>query len=193
VLISIDAPDVEMHETNRGLRGACARIAAATGRMRSLEITAIASVTMSRLIRDYKALASFLCGLGFSAVTFSYQRRTPLGSSSLVRSEDSDLVDFAPDELLASFDAVEELRPLFPVQNPRASIADRKRRPHGEVERFVCYAGYKYLYMDWNYDLWRCENWRTPICPVWESNRSKLIPFVSHLDEGSTRENPREL
>ena len=175
VLISIDAPDVEVHETNRGLRGVCARIATATRRMPSLGMTAVASVTMSRLIRDYKALASFLRGLGFSAVTFSYPRKTPLGSSSLVWSDDSDLVEFAPAELLASFEAVEELRPLFPLQNPRASIADRKRRLHGEAERFVCYGGYKYFYMDWNYDLWRCENWRTPICSVWEFDRGKLV------------------
>lgn len=175
VLISIDAPDVEVHESNRGLRGACARIAKATCRMPSLKMTAIASVTMSRLILDYKALAPFLRGLGFSAVTFSYPRKTALGSSSLVWSDDSDLVDFAPDELLACFDAVEELRPLFPVQNPRASIIDRKQRLQGAAERFVCYGGYKYFYMDWNYNLWRCENWQTPICPVWELDRSKLV------------------
>ena len=175
VLISIDAPDVEVHEANRGLSGVCARIAAATGRMPSLRMTAIASVTMSRLINDYQALASFLCGLGFSAVTFSYPRKTPLGSTSLVWSEDSDLVDLTSDELIDAFEAIEKLRPIFPVQNPRASIEDRKRGLHSEAEHFVCYGGYKYFYLDWNYDLWRCENWRTPIGPVWAFDRSKLI------------------
>ena len=65
---------------------------------------------MSRLVTDYPALARFLRELGFAAVTFSYPRKAPLGSSSLVWSEDSDLVDLSPAELLAAFDAVDDVR-----------------------------------------------------------------------------------
>ena len=68
---------------------------------------------MSRLVTDYTALARFLRELGFAAVTFSYPRKAPLGSSSLVWSEDSDLVDISPAELLAAFDAVDEVAPSF--------------------------------------------------------------------------------
>ena len=74
-------------------------------------------------------------------------------------------MDFSPAELLAAFDAVDEVRRIIPVQNPRASIADIRHRLRGEAERFHCLAGYKYFYLDWNYDLWRCEDWRRAALP----------------------------
>jgi len=175
LFVSIDAADAATHERNRGLKGVCDRIREANARMPLLGISPVASVTMSRLIPDYDALVDFLKELGFAAVTFSYPRKAPLGSSSLVWSEDSDLVDLPPRELLAAFDAVDALRDRFPVHNPRASVADMKRRLRGEPERFVCLAGYKYFYLDWNYDLWRCEDWNTPLCSVWDFDASRMI------------------
>jgi Predicted Fe-S oxidoreductases len=175
LFVSIDAADAATHERNRGLKGVCDRIREANARMPSLGISPVASVTMSRLIPDYDALVDFLKELGFAAVTFSYPRKAPLGSSSLVWSEDSDLVDLPPRELLAAFDAVDALRDRFPVHNPRASVADMKRRLRGEPERFVCLAGYKYFYLDWNYDLWRCEDWNAPLCSVWDFDASRMI------------------
>ena len=38
----------------------------------------------------------------------------------------------------------------------------------GEPERFVCYGGYKSFYLDWNYDLWRCDAWDQRLCSVWQ-------------------------
>ena len=175
LFISIDAAEPAVHERNRGLRGVCERIRGANARAAERGIMPIASVAMSRLVTDYTALAGFLRELGFAAVTFSYPRKAPLGSSSLVWSEDSDLMDLSPAELLAAFDAVDEVRRIIPVQNPRASIADVRRRLRGEAERFHCLAGYKYFYLDWNYDLWRCENWREPLCPVWEFEPGKAV------------------
>lgn len=175
LFVSIDAAEPAVHERNRGLKGVCERIRAANARMAELGVTPIASVAMSRLVTDYPALARFLRELGFAAVTFSYPRKAPLGSSSLVWSEDSGLVDLSPSELLAAFDAVDEVRGIIPVHNPRASIADMRRRLRGEAERFHCLAGYKYFYLDWNYDLWRCEDWREPLCPVWEYEPGKAV------------------
>lgn len=175
LFISIDAADAGTHETNRGLKGVCERIKESTARMEKLGIAAVASVTMSKLIPDYDRLVDFLKELGFSGVTFSYPRKAELGSSSLVWSEDSDLVDLRPTELLAAFDAVDRQRERFPVHNPRASVADMKRRLRGEAERFVCLAGYKYFYLDWNYDLWRCEDWAAPLCSVWDFDASRTV------------------
>ena len=172
---SIDSHDPAVHEKNRGLKGVCERIRGANAHLARRGVTPIASVAMTRLVTDYPALGHFLKALGFAAVTFSYPRKAPLGSSSLVWSEDSDLVDFSPRELLAAFDAVDELRKIIPVHNPQASIADMRRRLRGEAERFHCLAGYKYFYLDWNYDLWRCEDWKAPICPVWEFEPGKTI------------------
>ncbi len=175
LFVSINSPDAAVHERNRGLKGVCTRIAEANRRMPALGITPIASVAMSKLIDDYEALGRFLVELGFAAVTFSYPRRSALGSSSLVWSEDSDLVDLTPERLMTAFEQVNALRQTLPVHNPRASVADMQRRLRGEPERFACFGGYKYFYMDWNYDLWRCEAWDEPICPVWEFDATRTV------------------
>ena len=47
-------------------------------------------------IEDYEALPGFLESLGFDTVTFSYPKRAELGTSSLVYSESSSLIDFSP-------------------------------------------------------------------------------------------------
>lgn len=175
VNISIDAAAMESHERNRGLTGLGQRIRAATLRMPNLGMTAIASVTMSKLITDYRELVPLLRDLGFEAVAFSYPQRTRLGSSSLAWSSDSALLNFSENDLVAAFDSVNNLRRLFPVSNPSASLADMKRHLRGEPERFVCYGGYKSFYMDWNYMIWRCDAWSKPLCPVWEFAQTPLV------------------
>ncbi|HKE28897.1 MAG TPA: radical SAM protein [Bryobacteraceae bacterium] len=174
VYISIDAVTIADHERNRGLDGVCQRIRAATSRMPKLGMTAIAQVTMSKLIRDYRALVPMLRDLGLIAVAFSYPQGRRLGSSSLAWS-DSPLVNFADRELEGAFDAIDDLRSVFPVNNPRASVADMKRHLSGDQERFVCYGGYKSFYMDWNFDLWRCDAWKDRMCSVWDFADTPLL------------------
>jgi len=128
VYVSIDAPSMSDHEKNRGLKGLGERIRKATLRMPMLGMTALAQVTMSKLIDDYRALVPLLQQLGFEAVAFSYPQRTRLGSSSLAWSAESNLMKFTDSELVQAFEAVDNLRNAFPVNNPRASIADMKRR-----------------------------------------------------------------
>lgn len=168
VYISIDAGTITAHEASRGLDGLCRRIRTATSRMPELGITPIAQVTMSKLIDGYRTLVPLLRDLGFSAVAFSYPQSVRLGSSSLAWSAESRLVNFTKDELAAAFDSIDDLRREFHVNNPRASIADMKRHLYGEPEKFVCYGGYKSFYMDWNYDLWRCDAWSQRMCSVWD-------------------------
>jgi MoaA/NifB/PqqE/SkfB family radical SAM enzyme len=175
IYISIDAASIAAHEANRGLKRLVERVGAATARMPELGITPVAQVTMSRLIKDYQLLAPFLRELGFAAVAFSYPQRARLGSTSLAWSDSSDLMSFTDNELVEAFEAVDELRTAFPVNNPRASIADMKRHLRGEPEHFVCYGGYKSFYMDWNFDVWRCDAWRKRMCSVWNFDK---IPFV---------------
>ncbi|MBV9532641.1 MAG: radical SAM protein [Bradyrhizobium sp.] len=175
IYISIDAAAMADHEANRGLRGLGKRIQSATSHMARLGMVPIAQVTMSKLINDYRALVPSLRDLGFQAVTFSYPQRARLGSSSLAWSASSRLVRFTDPELVAAFEDVDDLRGMFPVNNPRASVADMKRHLRGAPERFVCYAGYKSFYMDWNYDIWRCDAWDKPMCAVWEFAEARLI------------------
>lgn len=175
VYVSIDAAAISDHEANRGLQGVCERIRTATCRMPELGMTAIAQVTMSKLIGDYRALVPLLRDLGLRAVAFSYPQRARLGSSSLAWSASSKLVNFSDLELSKAFDAVDDMRGEFPVNNPRASVADMKRHLRGEPERFVCYGGYKSFYMDWNFDVWRCDAWQKPMCSVWEFADAPLV------------------
>jgi MoaA/NifB/PqqE/SkfB family radical SAM enzyme len=175
VYVSIDSPDLSEHEANRGLAGLAERIRFATGRMSRLGMTALAQVTMSKLITDYNALAPMLRDLGFDAIAFSYPQSARLGSSSLAWSDSSKLVNFTPAELIQAFDAVDELRGGCVVNNPRESVADMKRHLRGEEEQFVCYGGYKSFYMDWNFDVWRCDAWKEPLCPVWDFLDTPLV------------------
>jgi MoaA/NifB/PqqE/SkfB family radical SAM enzyme len=175
IYISIDAPVVAQHEANRGLNGLCERIRQATARMPKLGITPIAQIAMSKLIGNYRELVPFVRGLGFRALTFSYPQQARLGSSSLAWSATSKLVQFTPSELESAFEQVNQLRKVFPVNNPRASVADMKRHIKNEPEHFVCYGGYKSFYMDWNYDLWRCDAWKERLCSVWDFLDTPLV------------------
>jgi MoaA/NifB/PqqE/SkfB family radical SAM enzyme len=175
IYISIDSPDMAVHEMNRGLHGLGERIRAAIARMPALGMTAFAQVTMSKLIRDYCSLVPMLRDYSFAAVAFSYPQQTRLGSTTLAWSDDSGLVKFGSQELVEAFDGVEQLRREFPVNNPSASVADMQRHLRSEREKFVCYGGYKSFYMDWNYDVWRCDAWSKPMCPVWDFGTVPLV------------------
>jgi len=168
VYISIDAATITKHENNRGLQGLGERIRTSTRRMRELGMTPLAQVTMSKLLGDYRDLAPLLRELGFDAVAFSYPQTTRLGSSSLAWSSDSELMNFTTQEMVAAFDSVDAMRAEFPVNNPSASVADMKRHLRGQQETFECYGGFKSFYMDWNYDMWRCDSWTKKICSIWD-------------------------
>jgi MoaA/NifB/PqqE/SkfB family radical SAM enzyme len=175
VYVSIDSALMSEHEANRGLKGLGERIRRATSRMPNLGMTALAQVTMSKLIDNYRDLVPLLRQMGFEAVAFSYPQGSPLGSSSLAWSADSKLMKFTGAELVRAFEGIDNLRNTFPVNNPRASIADMKRHLLGEPERFVCYGGYKSFYMDWNFDIWRCDAWRERMCSVWDFADMPLV------------------
>lgn len=175
IYISVDSASVTAHESNRGLKNLVERIHASTLRTREMGIAAIAQVTMSKLIEDYQVLGTFLRDLGFEAVAFSYPQRLRLGSTSLAWSDSSRLVNFTDHELASAFVAVDSLRRSFPVSNPSASIADMKRHLLGQPEHFVCYGGYKSFYLDWNFDVWRCDAWQKPMCSVWDFDKVSMV------------------
>jgi len=170
--ISIDAADVETHERNRGLPGVCERIREANAVIAELGLHSTASVTMSRLV-DYDALPDFLKSLGFKGVTFSYPL-TKLDSNHLSFS-DSDLVNYSDAELLQAFEQVKALKKRFQVVNPTASLSEMQRFVRGEEQRFPCLAGFKYFYLDWHLNLWRCHNWDRPMCHIKDFDGSQRV------------------
>jgi MoaA/NifB/PqqE/SkfB family radical SAM enzyme len=165
----LDSASLAEHEHNRGLKGLERRLADGIAQARARGLPVQASVTVSRLVR-YDALPETLRRLGFDDVSFSYPRREPLGSTSLVYGE-SHLVDLGRDELLAALDEIRRLRRRFPVMNPRASLDEVARYLRGEPQAVPCVGGHKYFYLDWNLDIWRCEAWNEPLGSVFDLDR----------------------
>ena len=170
LIISIDSANLAEHELNRGLEGLERRIAEGIAGARTNGLPVQASVTVNRLVR-FEELTDALRRLVFDDVAFSYPRHEPFGSTSLVYSEDSRLVDLDRDELLAALDAIDRLRKRFPVVNPRSSLAEVARYVRGEPQAVPCIGGYKYFYIDWNLDIWRCEAWNKPLGSVFDLDR----------------------
>jgi MoaA/NifB/PqqE/SkfB family radical SAM enzyme len=173
VIISIDAASAAKHEENRKLPNVCDRIKKANALLKTHRIQCTASVTMSRLIDDYGALPPFLKSLGFDSVTFSYPLTTL--RSSFLGHADSPLVSYDPEELHRTFDEVKKLKRQIHVVNPTASIEEMQRFLRKEPQRFPCLGGFKYFYLDWNFLLWRCHFWETPICSIFDFDDSRRI------------------
>jgi MoaA/NifB/PqqE/SkfB family radical SAM enzyme len=175
VIMSIDAHDVARHEANRGLPDVCRKIKRANDFFAGAGIQTTASITASRLIEDYDKLPAFLESLGFTTCTFSYPL-TALGSTYLSFSE-SGLVSYTCGELIEVFEKIKAMkrRSGFPVVNPHESLSEMQRHLRGEPERFGCLGGFKYFYLDWKLDLYRCHYWETPMCNIYDFDASKLI------------------
>jgi MoaA/NifB/PqqE/SkfB family radical SAM enzyme len=175
VIMSIDAHDAALHEKNRGLPDVCRKIKHANEVFADLGIQTTASITASRLIQDYSKLPDFLRGLGFASCTFSY----PLSSlaSSYLSFSESSLVAFTQAELTEVFNKIKEMKRAtgFPVINPTESLSEMQRHLRGEKELFGCLGGSKYFYLDWKLNLYRCHFWETPMCSIYEFDKSKLI------------------
>ncbi len=171
-IISIDAATSNQHEANRGLPGVCQKIREANRLISSLKLTSTASTTLSRLV-DFRALPDFLESLNFSSVTFSYPL-TALRSNYLGYARSS-LIDYNTEELLELYEKVKSLKKRFHVVNPNPSLEEMKRFLRNGEQRYPCLAGYKYFYLDWNLDLWRCYNWEKPMCSISEFDGSQRI------------------
>ena len=173
VIISIDAPDEAKHEANRGIPGLCKRIREANRLLKAKGYNPTASVTVSRLVGDFNLLPAFLKDLGFGKVTFSYPLNY-LGSSYLSFSS-SPLIDFSREELVGVFEQLIDLKRAFPVLNPRGSLEEMIRALKNEPPRFPCLAGYKYFFIDWNLDLYRCHYVKKPMCKAKDFAQVPLI------------------
>jgi MoaA/NifB/PqqE/SkfB family radical SAM enzyme len=169
LIVSIDSANLAEHERNRGLEGLEHCLAEGIAQARACGVPVQASVTVNRLV-CYDELPDTLQRLGFDCASFSYPRREPFGSTSLVYG-DSPLVDLDRDQLLDALAAIGRIRKRFPVLNPRASLAEVARSVRGEQHAIPCIGGHKYFYLDWNLDIWRCEAWNEPLGSVFDLDR----------------------
>jgi MoaA/NifB/PqqE/SkfB family radical SAM enzyme len=95
--------------------------------------------------------------MGFERVTFSYPI-TRLQSSYLGFA-DHYSVDFTPEELYQWFDQIKQLKAStsMAILNPRLALTDLQRQLGNRPGRFPCLAGYKYFFVDWHLQVYRCH------------------------------------
>jgi MoaA/NifB/PqqE/SkfB family radical SAM enzyme len=171
LIISIDAASATVHDRHRGVPGLAAHIKELLPLIHQAGIRTVASVTVSRLIDDVEALLRFVRDLGFSQLTFSY----PLTSldSSYLGYADSSLVKFSPAELDRWFTQILELKERSPVHilNPRLGLEEARRQMQGLPSRFPCLAGFKYFFVDWNLQVYRCHFLADILGPIEEIDR----------------------
>ena len=155
IFISIDAPSVEEHERNRGLPGVCRTIKDALPLIKELKMNPIASVTVSKVIKDYFKLPSFLRELGFDKLTFSLPITTY--SDSYAGSNPAEFINYTAEEIIRVFKDIKALKSQFRIVNPTASLDDMIRFFNGEGARFMCLGGDKSFYVDWLLDVYPCQ------------------------------------
>lgn len=165
LLFSLDSHDTAVHEKNRGLKGVVDRLKKSVAIAKARGLPTVAVVTVSKLV-DFPRMPEILNYVGCDAVSFSYPRLEPFGSSSLVFNPDCDLVDFTGPELEKAIDAILDLKQRFTVMNPAASLEDLRRFARVQEQKIDCVGGRRYFYLDWNLQLWRCENWHEPMGSV---------------------------
>lgn len=172
-IISVDSCERAVSEENRGLPGVWDRIAEANRMFAERSTGHVASVTLSRITGDLSLLPQTLDSLGFQGVTFSF----PLTGleSNYLGCKESELVDYSPEEIHNLIDMVIDLRKHYNVLNPLPSLEDMHRYLRKEPQKFVCLGGFKQFYLDWNLNLWRCCNWKKPMCRVSEFNGSQIV------------------
>ena len=175
LIISLDAPSAGAHDAHRGLPGLTEHIREMMPELRRAGLTPVASVTLSRLIIDLGEMLRFLEELGFHRVTFSYPI-TRLNSSYLGFA-DHYSVDFTPEELYRWFDRVKELKATtsLNILNPRLALSELQRQLNGRPARFPCLAGYKYWFVDWNLQVFRCHYLDEPLGPLEELSQMPPI------------------
>ncbi|HAY20829.1 MAG TPA: hypothetical protein DCY27_01380 [Desulfobacterales bacterium] len=157
LIISIDAATESDHDNHRGFAGLSRSIRALLPVIRRAGITPIASVTISRLAPDFTVLGNFLNYLGFDRATFSYPLTT-LNSSYLSYAAHH-CVTFTPAEMVAIFDRLRTWKSQAPITvlNPGLGMQELQRQLTGRRLRFPCLAGYKYFYVDWELNVYRCH------------------------------------
>ncbi len=172
LIISVDAATPEIHEHNRGLPGVCNKIKEANQVLKNIGMYSTASVTMSHLV-DYDALPDFLTSLGFESVVFSY----PLTNldSNFMGYSDAGLVTHTDESLWQAYEKVKQLKKRFRVVNPTLSLEEMQRFVKNEEQRYPCLAGYRFFFLDWDLNLWRCHFWYEPMCSIYEFDSSKLV------------------
>ncbi|MEH2072538.1 MAG: radical SAM protein [Nostoc sp.] len=167
LFISIDSPSNEEHEKNRGLPNVCDRIKEANQECKRLGIKTIASVTINKLIEDFPELLDSLKELGFETVNFAYPKRV-LNSSALSFSQTSELINYSTDELVQALEKIKSLKGEFRILNSSESLAEIVRFVRQEKQIYPCVGGYKYFYVDYHLDIYRCDYWPTKIGSIFE-------------------------
>jgi MoaA/NifB/PqqE/SkfB family radical SAM enzyme len=157
LIISLDAPSAAVHDEHRGLPGLTDHIRDLMPLLKRHHLDPVASVTLSRLVDDLEGMVHFLARLGFRRVTFSYPIN--LLHSSYLGFGNHYSVNFTPEELYRWFGRIKDLKAGSPVAilNPKLGLTDLQRQLRQRRGRFPCLAGFKYFFVDWHLQVYRCH------------------------------------
>jgi len=157
LIISLDAASPQKHDEHRGLPGLTSHIREMLPLLKQAGLDPVASVTLSRMLGDLRVMMDFLKEMGFRRVTFSYPLKRL--NSSYLGFADHYSVDFTPRELDQWFAQIKELKKDSPLNilNPRLGLTELQRQLRGQPVRFPCLAGYKYFFVDWHLQVFRCH------------------------------------
>lgn len=157
LIISIDAASERDHDEHRGFPGLCQSLRTLLPHINGAGMKPVASVTISRLFADFEGLGNFLAYLGFKLATFSYPL-TNLQSSYLGYAA-HETVTFSTAEMVDIFQRLKDWKQTAPVTvlNPGLGLTELQRQLCGRRLRFPCLAGYKYFYIDWHLNVYRCH------------------------------------
>jgi MoaA/NifB/PqqE/SkfB family radical SAM enzyme len=171
LIISLDAPSEAQHDDHRGLPGLTRHIRELRPHLAAAGLSPVASVTLSRLVGDLAAMLRFLKDMGFDRVTFSYPI-TRLHSNYLGFA-DHVSVDFSPGELHRWYGDIKALKNGAGVHilNPKLALSDLQRQLEGRAPRFPCLAGYKYFFVDWHLQVYRCHYLGEALGPLEDMHR----------------------
>ena len=50
-----------------------------------------------------------------------------------------------------------------------------QRFVRNEPQKFPCLGGFRYFYLDWKLNIWRCHFWEEPLCSIYDFDDGKIV------------------
>jgi len=122
-------------------------------------IDCYAGVVLGRHTKDIHALMGKVRSWGFTKVIFSYPQVAM--ASSYRAAEECEFTDISLADAHGLVDAIEaekRTNPSVSIFNTRVNLEEFLRARSGEERLFDCPGGTDVLYLDWDYELFRCFN-----------------------------------
>jgi len=154
--ISIDHYDANIMNKIRGIPNLLEHTIENLKILNKYQIKTVSSTAITRHnYMEIEKILSFIFEIGFKEATF--QLPTKSTKSSYEIGSDSKILHFTNDELIPIAEELIKLKKKYRIFNSYEGLSEVIRFLKGEPARFFCRAGYKFFYIDWNNNIWRCQ------------------------------------